>query len=379
MAETTHVDLRRSRTIALAAALTVCGTMLLVAVPTWLFNGSRIDVFALALERPRPVDYLLHLMQFPLPYIARFSLPRTLWILLGFAIVGVVLYALLTGSRRAVPARGAGFAVFLLGWACTALAVGAAAIVFDVAGGPYWPAVDLSRAAGSLLNGAEWGLLFGWLGGLAAALAYSRTASPASPIAMPGSLPGFPASGMAPPSPRRASARKAWTVAASAAVSLGLLVLVGGLLALRDRPAIDIGYQRLLMFPKPVSGLWYFAGDPPDFTMALDLFTLFLLAVTAVMAMTLLLGSAVRLVRPSKGAGGVFLLGWGCAILVAGGIGLLRALVFLIAHLATGGRYEVGFSPYEVLAEGAVYGLLLGWLVGGVAVVAYLRGRAEGR
>ncbi|MEV0590254.1 hypothetical protein [Nonomuraea cavernae] len=356
MGETTthHVDLRRSRRIGLAASLTVCGTMLLVAVSTWALGGSRIDL--VPLDIPWPVADLVSVLQFPMPRLPRFSLPRILWIVLGFAIVGLVLYALLTGSRRAVPARGAGFTVFLLGWACTAPAVGAAAIVFGVAGRVYWPDVDLWRMPGMLYSAAGWGLIFGWLGGLAAALTYSITSSPAHRAASP--------------STRRAS----WTPAASSAVFLGLLFLVSGLLTPRDPVEVGAGYLNLITFPDPVSGSWYFSEDPPGFVVALDLGALLFLTVAAVVTMTLLLGAAVRFVRPRGGAGGVFMLGWGCTILVAGGVGVLKSLIFLVVDLASQGEF-IGSFPYSAAIDGAAYGLLVGWLMGAVAMVAHLRSR----
>ncbi|GIH92448.1 hypothetical protein ACFFMN_04155 [Planobispora siamensis] len=80
------------------------------------------------------------------------------------------------------------------------------------------------------------------------------------------------------------------------------------------------------------------------------------------------------------GAVGLFLLGWGCTALAGGFVSLLRLPALFITRITTsldiaGHRWTS--LDYEILpiaflvGDGVLFGLLTGWLVGAVVVLAY--------
>ncbi|RJL32626.1 hypothetical protein [Bailinhaonella thermotolerans] len=367
-----HVALRRARLIALATASAVCGGMLLHAVLVGTRARGAGPPFADALA-------------FPLPALDRLSPARILWVPLVLAAVAAVLYAVITGTRRGVPPQGAGYAVFLLGWAGATFAAAVAALPFHAASAPYWPGPDLAASGLGRLFwvhvpvAVAWGLLAGWIGGLAAAIAYRRTA-PArapgpgtartvTPAAGRGSVPGAGAG-----APRGTG--RAWPAAGGAGGILGLIILAGGLFAFVEQSRGGPAILEFLTFPNPLSANW---GLPPStrrpsWAGLLDPLALVLLAVTSAGLLTLILSPALRRLRNRRGA--VFLITWGCAVLVTGLAGLMRGLAIRVAERF--GEEVLVVPGFPDLADGAVHGLLYGWLAAAAAAFLWTRRRPPG-
>ncbi|MFC7101163.1 hypothetical protein ACFQQB_12190 [Nonomuraea rubra] len=197
--------------------------------------------------------------------------------------------------------------------------------------------------------GPVWILLWAWVGALVAAALYRLTAlREATPAA----------------ADRRKTCRT-YKTAAIAAAPLVLLMLTLTLFVL-DHP------KDLAFFPDPLSysrmtdpgrGTWVWGGW--------DLVGLFVLQAAYVLLVVLTLGSALRAVRPRRAGAGVFALGWSCAVLACGGVGLLREAIFN----AVGTDPDVeqiswGYYP-PLFAEGIGVGIFFGWLVGIAAVLSH--------
>lgn len=325
MAEFTHVDLRRSRVIAAIATGAVVGSLLLVNVlGPLIFLPPDLGV------RDAGVGELVALPE-------SLTLPRFLWILVAFGVIVLVLYGLLTGVRRSVPTRQGGFSVFVLGWCCTALAIFAGGYFAMCAARPLWPGLEFSsQAIGYLLpTSGTWALAFGWIGGLGAAKAHSSTAQSWRPVIAP-------------------VGRKALVAAGLAGGVFAVLLAVFGSIG-HERLGTDL--RGMFMFPDPVS------MSAPGISFVL----LALLVIIGLVAMGLVLGLTLR----RSGVGGAFVLGWGCAVLVAGGVGIVRNMAVLIWELVKGEKDAPFF--WTQLGDGAAFGLLTGWLVGAVAAVVMAR------
>ncbi|MFI6323902.1 hypothetical protein ACIBG8_40710 [Nonomuraea sp. NPDC050556] len=331
MAELTHVDLRRSRVVAATAVCAVVGLLLLLSLLGRLI-GLRTDRDA---RQSEVAELVALVVRFPLPQ--NLTLPRLLWVLVTFAAIALILYGSLTGLRRSVPARQGALTVFLLGWCCTALAVFAGGYLSMCADRLMWPGLEFSsQAIGYLLpRSGVWALAFAWVGGVGAAVAYSATARNAAPV--------LAADG-------RRAAVSAGLAAAAFAVLLGVFGSLGHARLRLDLPG-------MIYFPDPVS------GSSPGISFVL----LALMIIIGFVALALLLGVALR----RSGVGGAFVLGWGFAVLVAGGVGIVRNVAVLIWELVKGEK-DAPFY-WTQLGDGAAFGLLTGWVVGLVAAVVMSR------
>ncbi|GAA4074503.1 hypothetical protein [Nonomuraea soli] len=335
-ADHAHVTLGRARRIALAAALTVVGVMVLVSVGCAAFvrpDWERVDYTSL-------FNTIYGITSFPL--VSREVPPALVlvWTVLAYAAVAAVVYGLVVGLRRVVPVRHGKLAAFLLGWGATMVALLAAAVFFQGAiGSGYWPGLeptDWRALFGAHANG--WTLLFGWLGGLAALVAYHRTRVSDGP-----------------PAPRHTG--RAFAAAALCAAVPAALMVVGGLLPLRVESGWPIW---LLDFPKPLTSEFL----EPALTMA-DVLATFAMALLTLILLTALLGLALRGARPSFP--GVFVLSWICAFLVTSALGALHSWVSLIVQEGSGFSTWNGYSVFD----GATYGIAIGWLAGLVAALVF--------
>lgn len=336
-ADHAHVTLGRARRIALAAALTVVGVMVLVSVGCAVFvrpDWERVDYTSL-------FNTIYGITGFPL---SRTEVPPPLvlvWIVLAYAAAGAVVYGLLIGLRRVVPVRHGKLAVFLLGWGATMVALLAAAVFHQGAmGSGYWPGLEPTDWRALLSAHANgWTLLFGWLGGLAALLAYHRTRVSDGP-----------------PAPRH-TGRAFMAAALCASVPAALMVAGGLLISLNVESAWPIW---LLDFPKPL------APDYVDDSLTtVDVLATFAMAFLALILLTALLWLTLRGARRSLP--GVFVLGWICTFLVTSALGALHSWVSLIAQQGTGFSTWNGYSVFD----GASYGIVIGWLAGLVAALVF--------
>lgn len=337
MAEFPHVDRSRARKIALATAVTVGSVQLLLGLV--IPSDQRIT---------GAVSELITASDYPVGSFSGFSASRFIAALLVFAVTGLAIYGFMVVALRAVRPAGGSFAVLLLGWGCTALGVGAATPFALAVNNNYWPSFEVGRTFTFLPWTAAWILMWGWVGALAAAVRYAMTADPATRR--------FPADG-----------RKAFKVAAIASAPLVPLMVVSSVLA-----PTSLSGGNPAFFPEPLSHWWYMSSkDYANFRL-LDLAGLLVLVLAFIMLLSLALGVALIAVRPRRGAAGVFLLGWGCAVLACGGVGLLRGLLFLAMQIATKFKRGSLFSLVD-LGEGVGFGILAGWLVGAVAVIGYYK------
>ncbi|MFI6479565.1 hypothetical protein ACIBH1_16655 [Nonomuraea sp. NPDC050663] len=335
-ADHAHVTLGRARRIALAAALTVVGVMVLVSVGRAAFfrpDWERVDYTSF-------FNTIYGITVFPL---SRTEVPPPLvlvWTVLAYAAAGAVVYGLVVGLRRVVPVRHGKLAAFLLGWGATMVALLAAAVFYRGAiGSGYWPGLepaDWSALFSAHANG--WTLLFGWLGGLAALVAYHRTRVSDGP-----------------PAPRHTG--RAFGAAALCASLPAALMVVGGLLPLRVESAWPIW---LLDFPKPLTPDYF-----DDSLTTADVLATFAMALLTLILLTALLGLALRGSRRSFP--GVFVLGWICAFLVTSALGALHSWVSLLVQKGSGLSTWNGYSVFD----GATYGIAIGWLAGLVAALVF--------
>ncbi|MBB6546937.1 hypothetical protein [Nonomuraea rubra] len=299
--------------------------------------------------------YLIHASEYPYFLIITqqafppgVAVSGSVWAALGLAVTVAGVFTPLVLGLRAIRSTGGTFGVALLGWGCTALGVGAGVPLFT-----FQNAIPSRYLEAMFLNLAEFGpvwiLLWAWVGALVAAALYRLTAlREATPAA----------------ADRRKTCRT-YKTAAIAAAPLVLLMLTLTLFVL-DHP------KDLAFFPDPLSysrmtdpgrGTWVWGGW--------DLVGLFVLQAAYVLLVVLTLGSALRAVRPRRAGAGVFALGWSCAVLACGGVGLLREAIFN----AVGTDPDVeqiswGYYP-PLFAEGIGVGIFFGWLVGIAAVLSH--------
>lgn len=340
MAEYSHIDLRRSRIIGLAAALAVDGLLLVLSLAGRLF-GLEEERYSADAGLAQALGLLV---RFPLP--PSLTLPRIIWSASVFLAVGLVVYGLVTGLRRSLPARDGGAVVFLFGWCCTALALSLGGYLALCAERVMWPGLEHDHMVIAFLlpRSGLWSLLFGWVGGLAATIAYQVTVPAHAPLRAPDTPRAFGGAGLA-------------------AAAFVLALVVGGSIG-RENTLTLYDVLMALEFPDPVS--LRFTGASVG--------VLLLLAVAGGVALWLVLALGMRRIGSM---GGAFVLGWGCAVLVAGMVGVLRHLAFAVTSLVSGER--AGFFPWSQLGDGTAFGLLTGWLVGAVALAAFFFMRRASR
>ncbi|MFI6815493.1 hypothetical protein ACIBG7_23995 [Nonomuraea sp. NPDC050328] len=303
---------------------------------------------------PDELSFLSLLLGYPLTPRPENSVPRLIWLAVAAAALPLVCYWLLVGLRRVLPPRGALFAAFMLGWACTAMGMLVSGPLALWGVGGYWPGYIGQPLPVSLTGPGSgmWLLAFGWIGGAAAAVTYARTAR------------------AVPPAAEVPTNSRPYATAGVAALVLTLLLLATGAMARNRAIAKDVLNPLFaLRFPEPLSSSWL-PDDDPTRHVLLDVVALMALIVFAAVALMLLLGTTLRRVRPRGSGSAVFVLGWGCAVLVTGATGLLREGAFFLADRFTSGTTSV-WSAFG-MADGVNAGLLTGWLVGLVTLTAHL-------
>lgn len=332
MADFSHVELRRARIVAASAAGAVVAFQLVLSLVARAFKTT---------QEQQAVDTAVWIIGYPIPRADEYPPQRIIWVALTYAVTALAMYVLLTVTRRAVPVRQGGALVFVLGWGCAFLALGAATLLSAGAARAGWPSLELrpDTIAAILPWAGLWALAVGWVGGLAATLAYVLT-SPSGRAPVP------PATG------------RAFAAAGAAAGVFAVSLIVGGILG-REGRRTSYGIADVMMFPQAASRT----------NAAQSYGALAFLVVIGAVALTLLYALALRRARSGVGA---FLLGWGCVALVAGVVGLLRHLTFVGLQLVDDVKGNVELPFYE-LGDGTAFGLLTGWVAGlaGLAVVAW--------